>query len=68
MPIKADQLREKEDYQKLIMDELKDNNGFRIRPNTKYKAGLAMDPAILLEFLESTQHDTMEQLRRMAKR
>lgn len=67
MPIKADQLREKEDYQKLIMERLRDDNGFRIRPNTAYKSGLAMDTEVLLEFLESTQHDTMEQLRRMYK-
>ena len=67
MPIKADQLKEKEDYQKLILDSLHDNNGFRIRPNTEYKPGLAMDIGMLLEFLESTQHDTMEQLRRMYK-
>lgn len=36
MPIKADQLREKEDYQKLIIERLQDDNGFRIRPNTAY--------------------------------
>ena len=53
MPIRADQLKEKEDYQKLILDSLHDNNGFRIRPNTEYKPGLAMDIGMLLEFLES---------------
>lgn len=36
MPIKADQLREKEDYQKLIMERLHEDNGFRIRPNTAF--------------------------------
>lgn len=51
MPIKADQLREKEDYQKLIMERLQDDNGFRIRPNTAYRPGLAMDTDMLLEFL-----------------
>lgn len=67
MPIKADQLREKEDYQKLIMERLHEDNGFRIRPNTAYKPGLAMDTEMLLEFLEDTQHDEMEHLRRMYK-
>lgn len=67
MPIKADRLREKEDYQKLIMERLHEDNGFRIRPNTTYKPGLAMDTEILLEFLEDTQHDEMEHLRRMYK-
>lgn len=67
MPIRADQLKEKEDYQKLILERLKDDNEFRIRSNTEYKPGLAMDTGLLLEFLEDTQHDTMEQLRRMYK-
>lgn len=67
MPIKADQLREKEDYQKLILERLNEDNGFRVRPNTSYHPGLAMDTDMLLEFLEDTQHDSMEQLRRMYK-
>lgn len=67
MPIKADQLREKEDFQKLILERLKEDNKFRIRPNTSYKPGLAMDTEVLLEFLEDTQHDEMERLRRMYK-
>jgi type I restriction enzyme R subunit len=67
MPIKADQLKEKEDYQKLILEQLEQDNHFRIRPNTAYKPGLAMDTDMLLEFLETTQHDSMEHLRRMYK-
>lgn len=67
MAIRADQLREKEDYQKLILEKLQDDNGFRIRPNTAFRSGLAMDTEMLLEFLENTQHDDMEQLRRMYK-
>ena len=67
MPIRADQLKEKKDYQRLIIDQLRDNNGFRERPNTAYKPGLAMDIEVLLEFLEDTQPDTMDQLRRMYK-
>ena len=67
MPIRADQLREKEDFQKLILERLEEDNKFRIRPNTAYKPGLAMDTEVLLEFLEDTQHDEMERLRRMYK-
>jgi type I restriction enzyme R subunit len=67
MPIRADQLKEKEDYQRLIIDELRDNNGFLERPNTAYRPGLAMDTEMLLEFLENTQPDTMDLLRRMYK-
>jgi type I restriction enzyme R subunit len=67
MPIRADQLKEKEDYQRLIIDQLRDNNGFLERPNTEYKPGLAMDTEVLLTFFENTQPDTMDQLRRMYK-
>ena len=49
------------------MERLHEDNGFRIRPNTAYKPGLAMDTEMLLEFLEDTQHDEMEHLRRMYK-
>lgn len=67
MSIRADQLREREDYQKLILDYLHDENGFRIRPSTAYHPGLAMDTEIMMEFFETTQHDTMERLRKMYK-
>ena len=67
MPVRANQLQEKKDYQKLILERLDKDNGFRIRPNTAYHAGFAMDTELLLEFLEDTQHETMEQLRRMYK-
>lgn len=49
------------------MERLHEDNDFRIRPNTAYKPGLAMDTEMLLEFLEDTQHDEMEHLRRMYK-
>ena len=67
MPVRADQLREKEDFQKLIMEHLRVDNGFVIRPNTAYRAGLAMDTEILMEFFQKTQGDTLEKLRRMYK-
>lgn len=67
MGINASQLREKEDYQKLIMDYLHDENHFRIRPNTAYHPGLAMDTEVMLEFFEATQPETMDRLRKMYK-
>ena len=67
MPIRADQLREKEDYQQLIIERLVQDNNYRERPNTAFRPGLAMDTDMLLEFLESTQYKTMEQLQRMYK-
>lgn len=65
MPIRADQLREVTDYQRLIINYLRDVNGFVERDSSNYSAGLAMDKELLFEFLEQTQHESMESLRRM---
>lgn len=65
MPIRADQLQEKKDYQRLIIDRLVQDNKYEERPNTAYRAGLAMDTEMLMKFLEDTQHRTIDQLRRM---
>ncbi|WP_297669826.1 DEAD/DEAH box helicase family protein [Thomasclavelia sp.] len=65
MPIRADQLKEVKDYQRLIINYLCDVNGFVERPSSLYSAGLAMDTDLLFKFLEDTQHDSMESLRRM---
>ncbi len=65
MPIKADLLQEKRDYQRLIINHLCKVNGFLERPSTAYQPGLAMDPEMLFAFLEATQHDTMDALRKM---
>ncbi|MFL8711773.1 type I restriction endonuclease subunit R [Clostridioides sp. GD02377] len=67
MPVRADQLKEKEDFQKLILERLKEDNGYIIRTSDKYVAGLAMDVEILLQFLNNTQPETMEKLRKMYK-
>ena len=52
MPIRADQLKEKEDYQHLILERLNEDNDFRIRPNSAFNSGLAMDTELLIEFLD----------------
>ena len=65
MPIRADQLKEVKDYQRLIINYLRDVNGFVERDSSLYSAGLAMDKELLFQFLEDTQHDSMETLRRM---
>lgn len=65
MPIRADQLREVTDYQRMIINYLRDVNGFVERDSSNYSAGLAMDKELLFEFLEQTQHESMESLRRM---
>lgn len=62
MPIRADQLQERKDYQQLILERLHEENGYRIRPAEKYSPGLAMDMEMLWEFLEDTQGDTLQEL------
>lgn len=67
MPINANKLREVEDYEKLILDELKKRN-YRIRDaKTDYNATLAMDKDILLEYLKATQPEKIEKLSRIYK-
>lgn len=68
MPIKADQLREKEDYQKLILDYLRDENGYVVRDSkTDYDQSFAMDKELLIKFLDATQYEKMDKLRRFYK-
>lgn len=65
MPIRADQLQEKKDYQNLILEELCDRNGYIIRnAQTDWDADFAMDKGLLFQFLETTQPEKMERLRK----
>ncbi len=65
MPIRADQLQEKKDYQNLILEELRDRNGYVIRnAQTDWDADIAMDKGLLFQFLETTQPEKMEKLRK----
>jgi hypothetical protein len=57
-------LREREDYQRLILERLNEDNGYVIRDATHYGQKFAMDTELLFSFLESTQPDIMEKLRR----
>lgn len=63
MPIRADQLQEKKDYQNLILEELRDRNGYVIRnAQTDWDADFAMDKELLFQFLNTTQPEKMEKL------
>lgn len=63
MPIRADQLQEKKDYQNLILEELRDRNGYVIRnAQTDWDADFAMDKGLLFQFLNTTQSEKMEKL------
>ena len=67
MAIKTGELREKEDFQKLILEYLKENNGYAVRDAKLYDAGVAMDIEILFSFLESTQEKELNELRKLYK-
>lgn len=54
-------LSEKE-YQRHIMQILEKQNGYVIRPNTKFDRRFAVDKEMLFAFLNGTQPDTMEAL------
>lgn len=67
MPVRADQLKEKEDYQRLILEWLRKENGYIVRLANKFTPGLAMDTEVLFNFLDRTQPTKMEKLRKMYK-
>ena len=66
MPIRADQLRETTDYQRLIIDELVKKNKYLERKSEEhYNKAYAMDTELLLKFLNDTQPEKMERLKRI---
>ena len=65
MVIKSGKLREKEDYQKLILEYLERNSGYVVRDAEQFNAGLAMDTEMLFKFLENTQKNEIEALRKL---
>ena len=65
MVIKSGKLREKEDYQKLILEYLDKNNGYIVRDAEQFNAGFAMDIEMLFKFLENTQKNELEALRKL---
>lgn len=67
MAIRSGQLKEKEDYQKYILEMLRDKNGYKVRPNTAYSAGYGMDEDLLFTFLSETQPDTLARLEKLYK-
>jgi type I restriction enzyme R subunit len=67
MAANAGFLREREDYQRLILEHLRDDNGYRIRGASSYNAGLAMDAEMLFSFLQNTQGADLEKLEKIYK-
>ena len=54
-------------YQHFIMDYLKNNNGYVVRKDKEYDRLHAMDREMLFKFLNDTQPDEMEALRKVHK-
>ena len=67
MAIKSGQLKEKTDYQAYILEMLRDENGYQIRPSTSFEAGYGMDTEVLFDFLEATQSDALAKLEKLYK-
>lgn len=67
MAIKSGQLREKEDYQKYILEMLEKENDYKIRSATSYDAGYGMDTELLFEFLYATQEESVFKLEKLYK-
>ena len=67
MAIKGGLLKERADYQAYILEMLEKENGYIVRPSTKFDAGYAMDPELLFQFLNDTQPEAMVKLTKLYK-
>lgn len=59
--------KEKEEYQEFILRYLEKENGYRVRDSKEFDRLFAVDREILFEFLDTTQPETMEALRKIYK-
>lgn len=66
MPI-GNVLKERDDFQQLILEHLRDDNGYIIRKADNFNRQYAMDTEVLLSFLEDTQPEAIEKLRKIYK-
>jgi type I restriction enzyme R subunit len=61
-------IKEKEDFQRYILDYLSDNNGYIIRDaKSDFNNHYAMDIELLFKFLYDTQYETMDKLEKIYK-
>ena len=65
MAIKAGQLKERADYQAYILEMLREENGYQVRPSTAYDPGYGMDVELLFSFLQATQPDALARLEKL---
>lgn len=55
------------DYQKFLLERLSQDNGYIIRDSKKFDRYFAVDREMLFQFLNTTQPDTMDYLRKIYK-
>lgn len=55
------------DYQKFLLERLSQDNGYIIRDSRKFDRYFAVDREMLFQFLNTTQPDTMDYLRKIYK-
>ena len=55
------------DYQKYILERLSEDNGYVIRKAANFDRAFAVDREMLFKFLNDTQPDTMDYLRKIYK-
>lgn len=67
MAVKSGQLKEKEDYQAYILEMLRDENGYTVRPATAFEPGYGMDVELLFAFIEATQKNALAKLEKLYK-
>ena len=61
-------IKEKEDFQRLIIDHLVEDNDYKERiAKEKYNAGYAMDTELFFEFIKNTQNEEYEKLKKIYK-
>ncbi len=60
-------INERYDYQRGILNYLKEHNGYRVRTNENFDRRFAIDGELLVEFLTKTQPKKVEMLRKMFK-
>ena len=60
-------INERYDYQRGILNYLKEHNGYRVRTNENFDRRFAIDGELLVEFLTKTQPKKVELLRKMYK-
>ncbi len=67
MAIKSGQLKEKDDYQAYILEMLRDENGYQVRPSDAFEPGYGMDTELLFFFLAATQQEALTKLGKLYK-